>query len=155
MKRIVTTTVAALCLLLPTLCFAARCNVTATPVSFGSYDPLSTVPLDSTGKISVTCRNPPQQPLTVTIQFNEGGSANFSQRSMIPLSGGTDRLLYNLFTNASTSVIFGDGSGGSATLSRTIDRNTPWSVTVYGRMPPLQNVSAGAYSDNLTVTILF
>lgn len=134
---------------------AAQCNVTATPISFGLYDPLATVPTDTTGTINVTCRTPPRRPpQVVTIQLTAGNSGNFAQRSMTSATGGAS-LLYNLFTDPSMATAFGDGTGGSATLTSTVDRATPWTVTIYGRMPALQPVPPSTYSDMLTVTILW
>ena len=130
---------------------ATQCDITATPVSFGSYDPLSAVPLDSTGTISVTCNTPPQNPQTVSVLLTTGNSGAFTQRSMSSASGAN--LLYNLFANAAMTEVFGDGSGGSTTLARIVDRTTPWNLTLFGRIPPGQNVRVGAYSDVITVTI--
>lgn len=132
---------------------ATQCNVTATPVGFGSYDPLATAPFDSTGSISVTCNTPPRLTQTVSILLTAGNSGNFAQRSMTSTSGAP--LLYNLFANASMTEVFGDGSGGSTTLTRIVDRDTPWTATIYGRIPARQNVSAGTYSDTIVVTILW
>jgi spore coat protein U-like protein len=132
---------------------ADQCNVTATPVNFGFYDPLSPVPRDATGTISVTCQTPARFPQTVTLQLSAGGSGAFGQRAMT--SGTGDALLYNLFTDPSMATVFGDGSGGSTPLTNAVHRTAPWSVTIYGRMPPRQQVPVGTYSDILTATILW
>lgn len=132
---------------------ATQCNVTATPVNFGAYDPLSTVPADATGTIDVSCRTPAQRPQTVALQLSAGGSGNFGQRTMTSAAG--DTLLYNLYSDPSMSTVFGDGSGGSETLTNTVFRGAPWSVTIYGRIPAMQKVPVGTYTDVLTATILW
>jgi spore coat protein U-like protein len=51
-------------------------------------------------------------------------------------------------------TVWGDGSAGTSTvLLRKVNRNRPVTTTIYGRIPPGQNVSVGTYSDAVTVTI--
>ena len=129
--------------------WGAQCNITATPLTFGSYDTLNPSPLDSTSTLSINCK--PKQPFVVEVQLSAGNSGSFGQRTMT----GPGTLLYNLYTNASMSTLFGDGTGGSTTLTRTVGRNTPWNLNIFGRIPALQSVPAGLYSDTLTATILW
>jgi spore coat protein U-like protein len=135
---------------------AFNCDVTATSLNFGSYDVFSNVPLDSTASINVSCNIPPQNPqapLAVTISLSPGNSGSFAPRSM--QSTGADILDYNLYTNASMSTIWGDGGGSSTVQSAFVTSAMPWNATLFGRIPARQNVSAGSYSDTITVTIDF
>lgn len=143
-------------LLMASAAFAFDCNVSATSLSFGAYDVFAPAPTDTTATINVTCNIPPQNPLApllVTISLSPGNSGNFGQRQMFPLAGGSDRLNYNIYTNASFSTIWGDGSGSSSILTNGVTRDTPWNATLYARIPPRQNARVGAYSDLITVTI--
>ena len=129
----------------------AACTVSTTPVNFASYDVFSTVPLDTTGTITVDCNESP--PPTVIIAIGSSpNSGGFNPRKMI-LSGGSDLLIYNFYTDSNRTRIWGDGSGNTYTLSNRVRRNRPWVSTVYGRIPPGQDVSAGNYNETLTVTI--
>jgi spore coat protein U-like protein len=154
-RIVLLTSVLVLFLQTPTA-FALQCNVSATGLSFGSYDVFSPHPSDTTGSINVTC-NPPSQnpkaPIAVTISLSPGSSGSFGQRQMYPLSGGGGRLYYNLYTTASFSTIWGDGSGSSATLSNNVSRDNPWNATIYGRIAPGQDAPVGSYSDVITVRI--
>lgn len=135
--------------------FAFQCNVTATGVNFGGYDIFDNVARDATGTVTVTCNAPqqnPNAPLPVMISLSPGNSGNFAQRKM-QTAGGTGPLLYNLFTNAACSTIWGDGSGSSSVVNNFVTKNTPLTATIFGRIPPRQNVSTGQYSDLITVTI--
>jgi spore coat protein U-like protein len=135
---------------------AAQCDVTATSINFGSYDVFSSIPVDSTASINVTCKIPsdsPQAPLPVVISLSPGNSGNFSPRSM--QSTGSDTLDYNLYANASMSTIWGDGGGSSSVQTALVAKDMPWNATLFGRIPARQNVSAGSYSDTITVTIDF
>lgn len=131
---------------------AFNCSVATTPVSFVNYDVFSYVPTYSTGTVVVNCSNPGQHPLPVTISINSGGSGTFNPRQMRAASG-TDRLNYYLFTDASRTVIWGDGTGGTSTVTNMVTRNLPWNAIIFGMLPARQNLSAGSYSDTLLVTV--
>lgn len=130
----------------------AACRVTTTGMNFGAYDVFAAVPRDTTGTVTVACdRNPPTD-VTVSIGASPT-SGGFNPRQMRRTSG-TDRLNYNLFTTASMTTAWGDGSAGTSTvLLGKVNKNRPVTATIYGRIPPGQNVSVGTYTDTLTVTI--
>jgi spore coat protein U-like protein len=134
---------------------AFNCNINVTGLNFGSYDVFSAIPKDSTATITVTCNAPPQNPnapIPVLISLSPGNSGSFAQRQLQRL-GGPELLAYNLFTTPSFSTVWGDGSGSSQTQTNLVTRSTPWNATIYGRIPAMQNVSVGSYSDVITVTI--
>jgi spore coat protein U-like protein len=132
--------------------FAFNCGVTTTPVNFINYDVFSLTPAYSTGIVAVSCSSPDRHPLPVNISINSGGSGTFNPRQMRAATG-TDRLNYYLFTNASRTVIWGDGTSGTSTVTNMVTRNVPWNATIFGMLPPRQNLSAGSYSDTLLVTV--
>jgi spore coat protein U-like protein len=151
LKKVTITTTFILCLLYQNV-LAAQCNITSTPMNFGAYDPMSTVPLTATGSFNISCK-PNKQLFNITLQLTSGNSGSFSQRNMA--SGGGDQLFYNIYANATQTSILGDGSGGSVSLTQTVSRQAPWDLTFYGQIPALQNVTPGVYNDLLTATILW
>jgi len=134
--------------------FAFHCTVSTTPVSFGNYDVFSSTPLDTTGTIVLYCNNPEKKPMQVTVSISSGGSGSFNPRQM-RLAGGTDRMNYYLFIDPSKTTIWGDGTGGSSIFTSTILKAAPLNATIYGRIPARQNLRAGAYGDNLVVTVIW
>ncbi len=130
----------------------AACRVTTTGLSFGAYDVFAATPRDTSGTVTVTCdRNPPTD-VTVSIGPSPT-SGGFRPRRMrhatLP-----DRLDYNLFPSPSMGTVWGDGSVGTSTVFlRKVNKNRPATATIYGRIPPGQNVSVGTYTDTVTVTI--
>ncbi len=131
----------------------AACNVSSTPVSFGSYNVFSSIPLDTTGTITLNCNETP--PPTVTISIGQStNSGSFVPRAM-KLSTGSELLLYNLYTDAGRTTVWGDGSGETSTVAQKVFKKTPLITTVYGRVPPLQNIVTGTYNETLTVSIVW
>lgn len=129
----------------------AACNLATTNINFGTYDVFSNLPRDSTGRVSVDCDEAPPPIVTVRIgpSFHSGG---FRPRQMRHTTR-SERLDYNLFIDPSMSVIWGDGTQGTSTVSDKVHKNKPWVQTLYGRIPAGQDVSVGAYSETVSVTI--
>jgi spore coat protein U-like protein len=144
---------AVLLLLLAAVRAGAACNVTATGVNFGAYDVFSSVPLDSTGSVSVSCDEvPPPDPV---VMIGTSGTSGGYYPRMMRRSSGSGTLEYNLFTDSSMTAVWGDGTAGTSIVQlKNIKRQKPpVETTIYGRIPAGQNVASGAYADTLTVTI--
>lgn len=133
------------------------CTVSADAVPFGTYDAQSMSPQDAVGTINVTCTAILLGgEVSYEISIDEGGASSFSPRK---LSGAQDDLDYNLYTDSGRTIVWGDGSGGTSTVTDgyefliglVINR----AYSVYGRIPTGQLVPADSYSDSLTVTIIF
>lgn len=135
-------------------CLAATCSVATTPVSFGTYNVFSASATTSSGTIIVKCNNQPNHQMQVVASISTGSSGTFSQRQMKKTSG-SEQLNYNLYSDASRSIIWGDGSGGSSTVIARVSRQNSLTAYVYGTIPARQNLSAGSYSDTLIVTVVW
>ena len=129
------------------------CNVSATIVPFGAYNPASAAAKDGTGTVTVTCTVLVALGLSWTILLSSGGSGTYTSRQ---LNNGTATLNYNLYTTTGRTTIWGDGTGGTATVSDSVllaIGTTNFSYTMYGRIPALQDAKAGAYTDSIVATI--
>lgn len=127
----------------------AACSVAPTPVAFGAYSPFNVAPTDTAGTLRVSCDT-----VTVgyTVLLSAGSAGSYSPRG---LSGGGYTLSYNLYVDALRTVVWGDGSGGTTTVSGAFALPGAIDHTVYGRVSSGQNVGAGAYTDTITVTLNF
>ncbi len=143
MRPVLFTVAIASALALPWAAHAQTCTVSVTPVNFGNYSPFAAA-LDSTGQVSVNCTGVASYTVTMNAGIHGGGS--FVGRRM---SNGQSALSYQLYSDAARTMVWGDGSGGSTSVSAP----SSGALTVYGRVPARQNVSAGAYSDTILVTI--
>lgn len=124
---------------------AVVCTFDSAPsVAFGNYDITSTSPTDSVGTINITCDKNPGGVAKLS-----AGSGSFAQRKML---NGANVLNYNLYTSSALTKVWGDGSAGTGTVQFKTTSN---SLPVYGRIPALQSVQPGLYSDSIVVTISF
>jgi spore coat protein U-like protein len=141
---------------------AINCSVSVpAAVTFGQYDVFDPANLDAVGTVRLACTrvSAPSATVTYSIALSAGlGGAYLPSRQ---LGSGANRLNYNLHTDAARSQIWGNGSGGSAVVTGITARLTPArpSVTVdlsmYGRIPALQDVAVGGYFDLITVTVTY
>lgn len=126
---------------------SASCTVTSNEVNFGSYDVFSNSPLNASGTIKVRCT---PASTNYSISLNNGLNGPITDRRMRN-SIGNGTLGYNLYTDATFATIWGDGTGGGV----IVNGNKNQDFTVYGRIPPQQDVGVGNYSDVITVTVSF
>jgi spore coat protein U-like protein len=125
------------------------CTVSTTGASFGTYDVFNTSANASTGTITYRCGNSDKD---ILITLSKGSSSTFTTRT---LTNGTEVLEYNLYRDATFSSIWGDGTSGTATYTIRNPPNQDVILTVYGRVPALQDVATGSYADAVIVTINF
>jgi spore coat protein U-like protein len=143
---------AALLLFATRPCAAQLCTVTTLGVSFGTYDPLASAPLDGLGSVGYECLLPLFGG-TITINLGPGSSTNIMARTVKLVS---QSLQYNLYTDAARLHVWGNGTTGD-NITRSIPAGilTTGSVPVYGRVTAGQSVSAGLYLDTIVVTIIY
>lgn len=126
-----------------------NCVVTAAPMAFGTLANLGTANIDTSATVSLACT--PDAAYDVAMDL--GSNAAGSQRQLVNGADSSQLIPYGVFTDAARtnpwgsavgSTISGTAVGGSATL------------TAYGRIPAsAAAVTAGSYSDSVTVTVTF
>lgn len=143
----------ALCL--PAVC---SCGVTTTNVAFGTYNPLAFGNTDSTGSVRVSCGGVAGLLIPFNIAISTGGGGSYAGRRM---SKGAHYLSYNLYTDASYTTIWGDGSAASQLINAGVlldvlglsPAQTFW---IYGRLPGRQLTAVpGVYADTINVTLTY
>ncbi len=127
---------------------AACAFANAVALSFPMYDVFSPSDDDASGAFSISC----SANVSAMISLSAGGGGSFAPRTMA--GPGSSVLSYNLYSDGSRTTIWGDGTGGSASVSRSIGAGVPLTFTVYGRIFRNQaGVTAGQYSDSVMVTV--
>ena len=123
----------------------AACQVDASPVAFGVVDVSRNN--DSNGEITLDCT------IATAVEVALSSAAPPGQRTMGGPNGG--QLIYELYPDATRSLPWGDGSGGSTTRAVTSNGDGTTRLTIYGRVPAQDPVPPGSYGDALSVIVSF
>ena len=128
---------------------APRCDITAQGPNFGLYDTLSGSPTDAVGTIQVICD--PGIPYSIEMEVSQLGAGGAREMKQ---GGGGARATYFLYTDPARTRIWGDGSGGTFTVTG-VGSGAAQQVPVYGRVPPGQTPPFGTYGDSVQVRVQF
>ncbi|OZI18931.1 hypothetical protein CAL26_14765 [Bordetella genomosp. 9] len=124
------------------------CTISATPMNFGTQGLLDRQ-VDAVSTLNVQCTNSD----AYRIALNGGNNGTVTNRRMLR-AGGTQTVDYQLYTDSSRSIPWGDGTAGTAMVENT-GTGASQSVTVYGRVRAQTSPVPGAYADTVTATIYF
>jgi spore coat protein U-like protein len=126
--------------------------VSALGPNFGAYNALTPTPVDSTGSVTLQCAPSTKN---IRVDLSAGSSGTYAGRT---LRNGANTMLYNLYRDATLTSVWGDGTGGTSFLfigNWSGGPHTPQTHVIYGRIPALQDVAAGSYTDTIVVTVQF
>jgi spore coat protein U-like protein len=134
----------------PSAADGTSCTIASTGVNFGVYNPVSGADALSNGLVVVFC----SASTAIKVTLSRGGGKSYLPRS---LQNGKVRLSYNLYLDAATSTVWGDGTGGTQAYT---DPHPPGgqivTLPVYGRIPAAQlQATNGSYADTVVVTLTF
>lgn len=135
----------------------ASCRVTSTTdIVFGNYDPAdvnNAAPLDAAGSVAVRC----VRGTVANVAIEQGANPAVGSTCVAPLrrmAGGAERLSYAIFQDAARTTVWGcDATNDQTFTAATVATST--TLTTYGRIPPAQDVSVGAFVDTVNVTVTF
>lgn len=137
--------------LAPGILAAVKCTVTTTPVVFSAYNVWDQFPNNSgIGSVSIDCTGGGGGGGGSSVTLSTGQSNSYALRTM---KSGANTLDYNLYTTAARDLVWGDGNGGSSSL--TTDKNATVTLNVFGQIPAGQDVAVGTYTDSVTVFVEF
>lgn len=141
---------AAACLLLaPRLLFAA-CSVNSPTLNFGGYNPIAGTVVTSNATVTVSCTGLGLL-ISYRVTLDGGSSGSTANRTM---KSGANALPYNVYTDAAYSTIWDNATGVTGSFLITLGTSSA-DVTAYGRILASQPAPAGAYADNLLITLSY
>jgi spore coat protein U-like protein len=138
---------------LPAAAFVT-CSFSSTPgMAFGPYDDSSATATDSSTSIVVRCLRI-GTPSGITVAL--GPSANSGTIATRQMRSGANPMNYNLYRDSARALVWGNTANVDTVTSNAALANNNWTnvtFTIYGRIPALQNVPAGAYTDSVQITV--
>lgn len=127
----------------------SNCVIATSNLAFGQYDPLAqnaTQELSASANVTMLCTRSTSAALSLDSGRNPiGASRN--------LAGTSQHVSYQLFRDAGRTQEWGGGVSGIQFISEGVRK--PQQVTLYGRIPPGQEVVSGMYTDVVTATVDF
>ena len=127
-----------------------NCTITAAPMLFGAITDFSAADTDSTSTIALLCT----PNAAYEVQLNDGQNDDGGQRRLSNLAG-TEFINYEIYSDTSRTSRWGDNIG-SDTVTGTACVIGTSTLTAYGRIAQGEPaVSAGVYTDLITVTVNF
>ncbi len=128
---------------------APTCRIeNVTPIAFGNYTSAASMHLDSVGELDVSCMDM----TSVRIVLGRSSNGRLSPREM---RGVSSTLAYGLFLDAARTTAWGDGSEGTVPFVATLPPGQVSRLPIFARIFGHQDVPAGAYVDQVTVTVIF
>lgn len=127
-----------------------NCSVVSTPMAFGAITDVGASNVDTTATLTLACT----ANANFEIQLDNGTNPDAGQRRMANV-GATEFLAYDIYKDAARSSRWGN-TLGSDTVTGTASALGTASVTAYGRIAQgVSKVSAGSYTDTVTITVNF
>lgn len=148
----------------------ATCSLSVQNLDFGTINPFDYTPETGNITISVTCRNDGgilgdlgdiiiigQAIVNYTLTFSTGSSGSFSNRLLV--LNPTSKMSYNIYKDTAYTQALGNGLSSSYTLTKNYVLNPKQSQTdtfiIYGKIPVQPFISAGTFTDDITVTLTY
>jgi len=125
------------------------CTVAASPMAFGGVNSIGGTDIDTTATIVLTCTNG----ANYVVGLDNGTHSVGAQRNLANAGGTT--IPYGIFTNVARNAAWGSNPGVD-TVAGTSGATGVSTLTAYGRIPAsATTVTAGTYTDTVTVTVTF
>lgn len=129
---------------------ASQCSISATPLNFGTYDPLATLDNTASSTVTVTCSNLQ----SVTVNLDKGTTAGSTEGARLMALANKPPMSYGLYSDGAHAMNWGTGTAGVITIGAGL--NSPVLLTVHGIIPKGQySVGVGGYSDLITATVTY
>lgn len=126
-----------------------NCVVTASPMAFGTLATLGSANIDTSATVSLACTPNAAYDVSMDVGLHASGS----QRRLVNGADPTQLIPYGLYSDAARTAAWASGTGN--TVSGTAAGGVA-TMVAYGRIPSTAAaVTAGSYSDTVTVTVTF
>lgn len=133
----------------------ASCAINSAALTFGPYQTFSAQPTDGVGTVEISCTNldaTGSSGVSVALGIGSSASGTAAERRM---SGNGSTLRYGIYSDAAHTQNWTQGNDGPQLPTGALQAHETRQLrfTLYGRIPPRQNATAGSYSDSLVLTV--
>lgn len=133
----------------------ATCTISASGLNFGVYSVTAATPNDISGSVTINCTSG----APVILDLDDGVNQDALSTPAAPIRNMSSLTVpsllgYNLSATAAGGPEWGAGDPlGGGTGEASIGTGANQVFTVFGRIPELQAVLSGAYTDTVTATV--
>ena len=127
------------------------CNISAGAMTFASYDPTLAADSDAEATIESTCTSGGAAIITMGQGDGEHGDSSDASPER-QMTAGSEKLEYEVYSDSSRATEWGNTSATGVSVTGT---GSAQSLTAYGRIAGLQQVSAASFTDSVTVTVTY
>jgi spore coat protein U-like protein len=143
---------------------AISCTIpTGVSLNFGTYDDSSSAPLNVATSFSVSCCQTGGGSGMLTVALGTSlNSGQVNTRQMKNMAN-SDVMSYQLYSGSFGGTVWGDGVSGGSAFTQTVSvtptcasgtrQNIVLGSSIFGQVSALQSVSAGNYTDQVTITV--
>ena len=127
------------------------CNISAGAMTFASYDPTLAEDSNAEATIDSTCTS--GGAAVITMGQGQGGHTDSSDTSPErQMTAGSEKLEYEVYSDSGRATEWGNTSATGVSVTGT---GSAQSLTAYGTITGLQQVSAVSFTDSVTVTVTY
>ena len=123
------------------------CNISATPMSFGTRTNLNSAQVSS-NQISITCTNGVKYSVGLSNGTN-GGTSPINRLMGNPVSG--QKIAYGIYQNAGLTQAWGSTAGADMISSTATGLTQIYNA--YGQIPVQATPPGGSYADTVVITL--
>lgn len=133
-----------------TATISATCNVSASTLNFGAYNPLLAATLDATTNINVTCTN--GSAYNVGLNAGTGTGATVANRLM---TSGGNTIAYSIYQDSGHTTLWGNTISSDTVVGT--GSGSVQAIPAYGRIfsSNATDIPPASYSDTITVTVTY
>jgi spore coat protein U-like protein len=129
---------------------ANTCAISASPMAFGAYNPVTKAVINISGAVTVTCTTG----FTTPVKLGMGLNSDVGSTLAVPLrrmkNAGAGYLVYQLYTEPARTTPW-EGTTGVSHVGSGAAIAHP----MYGQVPANQNPPEGVYADTVVATVTF
>lgn len=136
------------------ICIACSCDVSADPITFLPFNPLLTPTVNAAGVVHVSCVGVAGAFVDQEVRMGPSARTGTFAREMEKTGGA--RLPYNLYLDAGRTQVWTETAPNTHIYNITLGLLAfSYNVDVFAKIEDAGTAQPGAYTDTITVTLIY